>query len=49
MASATIANPCELAQQLTNREILEVSQDGAPRGRKQFFIFNPPLLIRNWG
>lgn len=49
MASATIANPCELAQQLTNREILEVSQDGAPRGRKQFFIFNPPIVNQELG
>ena len=49
MASATIANPCELAQQLTGREILEVSQDGAPRGKKQFIIFNPPIVNQDLG
>lgn len=42
-ASATIANPGELARQLTNRDLTVVKKDGAPRGGKHFILWNPPL------
>jgi DEAD/DEAH box helicase domain-containing protein len=43
-ASATIANPGELASRLLGREVAVVDGDGAPRGRKYFAIWNPSPL-----
>lgn len=43
-ASATIANPAELAGNLVGREMQVVSDDGAPRGRKHFVLWNPQPL-----
>ncbi len=40
-ASATIANPGELASRLTGREMQVIDDDGAPRGRKFFVFWNP--------
>ena len=42
--SATIANPTELAQRLTGRDMTLIANDGAPRGRKYFVLWNPPFL-----
>jgi len=42
--SATIANPAELAERLTNRRMTVVDNDGSPRGPKQFVFWNPPYL-----
>ena len=42
--SATIANPLELAGQLTGREMTLIDNDGAPRGRKYFVLWNPPFI-----
>jgi DEAD/DEAH box helicase domain-containing protein len=42
--SATIANPLELAQKLTSRQMTLIDDDGAPRGRKYFAMWNPPLI-----
>ncbi len=41
-ASATIANPQQLAEELTGRQCLLVDQDGSPRGPRGFVIWNPP-------
>ena len=43
-SSATIANPLELAGLLTGREMTLVDEDGSPRGRKYFVLWNPPFL-----
>ncbi|MBD3161721.1 MAG: DEAD/DEAH box helicase [Candidatus Eisenbacteria bacterium] len=43
-ASATIANPGELAERLTGRTFTTVSEDGSPRGRKHFVFWNPPRI-----
>ena len=40
-ASATIANPGELAGKLIGRNVAVVDGDGAPRGRKYFALWNP--------
>lgn len=40
-ASATIANPGELTSHLIGRDVEVVDQDGAPRGRKYFALWNP--------
>jgi len=42
--SATIANPLQLGQQITGREMTLIDNDGAPRGRKYFLLWNPPFL-----
>ncbi len=40
-ASATIANPAELLERLLGREVAVVADDGSPRGRKFFALWNP--------
>jgi DEAD/DEAH box helicase domain-containing protein len=42
--SATIANPVALAARLTGREMTLIDNDGSPRGRKFFALWNPPFL-----
>ncbi len=42
--SATIANPKELAEQLTGEPIRLIDNNGAPRGRKHFVFYNPPVV-----
>ncbi|MBK8231413.1 MAG: DEAD/DEAH box helicase [Candidatus Eisenbacteria bacterium] len=41
-ASATIANPAELAEKLTGHHFDVVDRDGSPRGTKHFLLWNPP-------
>jgi DEAD/DEAH box helicase domain-containing protein len=41
LASASIANPQELAEKLTGREFAPVGDDGAPRGRTWLVFWNP--------
>ena len=45
-SSATIANPKDLAERITGRTFALVDKDGAPRGRKHFVLWNPPVLSR---
>jgi DEAD/DEAH box helicase domain-containing protein len=42
--SATIANPKELAEQLTGEPMRLIDDNGAPRGRKHFVFYNPPIV-----
>jgi DEAD/DEAH box helicase domain-containing protein len=50
LASATIANPVELATQLTGLpEFNLVDRDTAPRATRQTVIWNPPLLDEDLG
>ncbi|UJF35969.1 DEAD/DEAH box helicase [Paenibacillus hexagrammi] len=42
--SATIANPKELAEQLTGSPMRLINDNGAPRGRKHFVFYNPPIV-----
>jgi DEAD/DEAH box helicase domain-containing protein len=45
MASATIANPVELAERLTGvDEIALVDNDGSPRAKRKLAMWNPPLV-----
>jgi DEAD/DEAH box helicase domain-containing protein len=44
MASATIANPRELAERLTGESVTELSESGAPVGDKMFLCYNPPVV-----
>ena len=43
LASATIANPVELAEELTGLDVALVDRDGAPRAERQVAMWNPPL------
>lgn len=50
LASATIANPVELAERLTGIEPFNlVDSDSAPRAERQTAIWNPPLLDEHLG
>jgi len=49
-ASATIANPLELAKRLIEEENVElVERSGAPRGERRLIFYNPPLVNREMG
>ncbi|HVQ74212.1 MAG TPA: DEAD/DEAH box helicase [Candidatus Binatia bacterium] len=49
LASATIANPRELAERLTGEVVGEISESGAPTGDKLFLCYNPPVINPDLG
>ena len=49
LTSATIANPVELATNLTEQRVTLVDEDGSPRGPKHFLIYNPPVVNQELG
>lgn len=49
MASATIANPRELAERLTGESVEEIAESGAPAGEKLFLCYNPPVVNAELG
>jgi DEAD/DEAH box helicase domain-containing protein len=48
-SSATIANPRELAERLTEQRFEIVDRSGAPRGEKFFVFVNPPVVNQQLG
>ncbi|MCM3766609.1 DEAD/DEAH box helicase [Neobacillus niacini] len=42
--SATIANPLELAENLTEERMALIDNNGAPSGTKHFLFYNPPIV-----
>jgi DEAD/DEAH box helicase domain-containing protein len=48
-SSATIANPRELAERLTEQAFELVDKSGAPRGEKYFVFVNPPVVNQQLG
>ena len=48
-SSATIANPRELAERLTEQSFELVAESGAPRGEKFFVFVNPPVVNHQLG
>ncbi|HOU42657.1 MAG TPA: helicase-related protein, partial [Promineifilum sp.] len=50
-ASATIANPAEHAERLIEQSftLVDESQNGAPRGAKDFILYNPPITNEELG
>jgi DEAD/DEAH box helicase domain-containing protein len=48
-SSATIANPRELAERLTEQPFELVDKSGAPRGEKFFVFVNPPVVSHQLG
>ena len=48
-ASATIANPGELAQRLIGEPVHTLTVSGAPRGERQLLLWNPPVINPDLG
>ena len=48
-SSATIANPKELAEKITEREMILIDDNGAPRSKKHFLFYNPPVINTELG
>jgi DEAD/DEAH box helicase domain-containing protein len=48
-ASATIANPRDLAEQLLEAPVELIDENGAPRGRKHILVVNPPVANERLG
>src|SRR5438067_2925845 len=48
-SSATIANPRELAEALTEAPFEMIDRNGAPAGEKYFLFYNPPVVNRQLG
>jgi len=49
LASATIANPGELARRLLGVEASTIEQDGAPKAERTILLWNPPLTDEELG
>jgi DEAD/DEAH box helicase domain-containing protein len=49
LASATIANPAELARSLLGVDATVVGSDAAPRAERTILLWNPPLLDEELG
>ncbi len=49
LASATIANPVELAERLVGDQVRLVARDGAPRAERRIAMWNPPLVDERTG
>src|SRR6476469_5856442 len=49
LASATIANPVELAERLVGTPFELVDDDGAPRAGRELTMWNPPLIDERTG
>lgn len=47
--SATIKNPRELASQVIGRELTEITENGAPRGARHLWLYNPPVVNAELG
>ncbi|KAA6186967.1 DEAD/DEAH box helicase [Thiohalocapsa marina] len=48
-ASATIANPAELASRLVGEPVAAVTDSGAPRGARHLLLWNPPVIDPDLG
>jgi DEAD/DEAH box helicase domain-containing protein len=49
LASATIANPVELAERLVGTPFELIDDDGAPRAGRELAMWNPPLIDKGTG
>ncbi|MBE0433084.1 DEAD/DEAH box helicase [candidate division WOR-3 bacterium] len=41
LSSATLANPLEFSEKLTGLKFVHVGEDGSPKGKKYFVLYNP--------
>jgi DEAD/DEAH box helicase domain-containing protein len=49
LCTATIANPVEIAERITEEHVSLVDNNGAPSGEKYFIFYNPPVVNRFLG
>jgi DEAD/DEAH box helicase domain-containing protein len=49
LCSATIGNPGELAEKITERKVKLIDDNGAPSGEKHFIFYNPPVVNHQLG
>jgi len=49
LTSATIGNPKELAEKLTESPVTLIDEDGSARGERHFLIYNPPIVNETLG
>ncbi len=49
LASATLANPRELAEALIGAPVATVTESGAPRGERHVLLWNPPVVNPDLG
>ncbi len=49
LCTATIANPKEMAEKMTEEPVSLVDNNGAPRGEKYFIFYNPPVVNKYLG
>ncbi len=49
LCTATIANPLEMAEKMTEEPVFLVDNNGAPRGEKYFIFYNPPVVNKYLG
>ncbi|NLG96803.1 MAG: DEAD/DEAH box helicase [Chloroflexi bacterium] len=49
LTSATIANPGQLAERLIELPVTVIDRDGSPRGRRDFLLYNPPVVNADLG
>ena len=47
--SATIANPKELFEKMTEEDAVLINSNGAPAGEKHFIFYNPPVVNHELG
>lgn len=48
-ASATIANPGQLAERLIGEQVTALTGSGAPRGERRLLLWNPPVINPDLG
>ncbi|NEX21166.1 DEAD/DEAH box helicase [Thiorhodococcus mannitoliphagus] len=48
-ASATIANPAELAERLCGEPVEAIQESGAPQGARHLLLWNPPVINPDLG
>jgi len=49
LSSATMANPQELALELTGEECRWIVESGAPQGERHTLLYNPPIIQKQLG
>jgi len=49
LCTATIANPLEIAEKMTEEAVFLISENGAPQAEKFFIFYNPPVVNKFLG
>jgi len=49
LSTATISNPLEMAEKITEEPVSLVDENGAPQGEKYFVFYNPPVVNKFLG